>query len=110
VPPGGLRLTRRGRLLLTTSCVALALGSGLIAPWGSSVGASTTAPDTASASAAPGPTTARVTVSQGHTLWEIARTIAPRTDPRVTIERIRDLNGLPDSSVRAGQEIVVPVT
>ena len=100
-PHRGVRLTRRGRLVVTTSCLVLALGVGLVGPWGSSVDATT--------AQSPGPTTARVTVVQGLTLWQIARDIAPTTDPRITVERILDLNGLPDSSVRAGQELVIPV-
>ena len=104
----GVRLTRRGRLLLHSSWVALAIGIGLMVPWGSSVpwgslvGASSTH--------AAGDTTARVVIRQGDTLWQIARRVDSQTDPRITIERIRDLNGLPDSSVRAGAEIVVPVS
>ena len=87
--------------MVTTSCLVLAIGIGLVGPWGSSVRASTTG--------ARGPTTARVTVGPGWTLWQIARDVAPMTDPRITVERIRDLNGLPDSGVRAGQELVIPV-
>jgi len=101
-PRRGLRLTHRGRLLVTTSVLVLALGMGLFCPWGSSVGASTTKPVE--------PSTTRITVAPGSTLWQIARTVDPWTDPRITIERIRDLNGLRDSSIRAGQEIVIPVT
>ena len=87
--------------MVSTSCLVVAIGVGLVGPWGSSVGATTVQ--------AQGSTTSRVTVAQGGTLWQIARSIAPRTDPRITVERIRDLNGLPDSSIRAGQELVIPV-
>jgi hypothetical protein len=87
--------------LVTTSWLVLAVGAGLAGSRGSSVEAST-------ASAA-GPTTARITIAQGHTLWQIARTVDPHTDPRITVERIRELNGLPDSSIRAGQELVIPL-
>jgi hypothetical protein len=79
----------------------LAVGAVLVEPWRPAVGASIPG--------AAGPTTARITVVQGRTLWQIARTIDPRTDPRITIERIRELNGLPDSSVRAGQELLIPL-
>ena len=100
-PGQGVRLTHRGRRLVTTSWLVLAVGAGLAGSRGSSVEAST-------ASAA-GPTTARITIAQGHTLWQIARTVDPQTDPRITIERIREINGLPDSSIRAGQELLIPV-
>lgn len=87
--------------MVSTSCFVVAIGVGLMGPWGSSAGATT-----AQAQGAP---TARVTVAQGRTLWQIARSIAPTTDPRITVERIRELNGLPDSAIRAGQELVIPV-
>jgi hypothetical protein len=80
----------------------LAVGAVLAEPWGPAVGASTPG--------AAGPTTARITVAQGRTLWQTARAIDPRTDPRITIERIRKLNALPDSSVRAGQELLIPLS
>ena len=99
--PGRVRLTHRGRRLVTTSWLVLAVGAGLAGSRGSSVEAST-------ASAA-GPTTARITIAQGYTLWQIARTVDPHTDPRITVERIRELNGLPDSSIRAGQELIIPL-
>ena len=101
IPHGSVRLTRRGRLVVSTSCLVVAIGVALTGPWGSSAGATT--------AQAQGPTTARVTVAQGRTLWQIARSIAPTTDPRITVERIRELNGLPDSAIRAGQELVIPV-
>ena len=50
-----------------------------------------------------------VVVQPGENLWQIARTIAPRNDPRETVMAIRDLNGLGESTVKAGQSIVVPV-
>ena len=97
-----VRLTRRGRLLLSASCLALLVGLGWAGPREASVGGS--------AASAAAPATARLTVGAGHTLWQIARTLDPRTDPRITVERIRVLNGLPDSSIRAGQELVIPLT
>ena len=98
---GSLRLTRRGRLVVSTSCLVVAIGVALTKPWGSSAGTTT--------AQAQGSTTARVTVAQGRTLWQIALSIAPTTDPRITVERIRELNGLPDSAIRAGQELLIPV-
>ena len=79
----------------------LALGAGFAGPWGVSAGESNTS--------AAGRSTARLTVGAGHTLWQIARTVDPQTDPRITVERIRELNGLPDSSIRAGQELLIPL-
>jgi len=50
-----------------------------------------------------------VVVQPGESLWQIAKTIAPNADPRETVATIRDLNNLGDTTVVAGQSIVVPV-
>jgi len=50
-----------------------------------------------------------VTVGQGETLWELATTAVPGVDPRETVDRIIELNGLAGGSVQAGQRIAVPV-
>ncbi len=96
-PTGRLRLTRRGRavlvLLFVTLCfVAFSLGR-------TSSQASTTPI---------GPATRAVTVEPGQTLWQIAETVAPGADPRDTVDRIRELNGMSSAPVRAGQRLIVP--
>ena len=50
-----------------------------------------------------------VVVGEGETLSEVARRSAPRADVDATISRIRALNALPDSSVRTGRPLTVPV-
>jgi hypothetical protein len=51
-----------------------------------------------------------VTVQPGQTLWEIARTFAPDTDPRATIARIVDLNALPSQhDIRPGLRLALPI-
>ena len=62
---------------------------------------------TAGASDAPG--TEIVVVHAGDTLWSIASAAKPTADPRATIAEIKALNALPDSSIQAGQALVVPV-
>lgn len=52
--------------------------------------------------------TAEVVVLPGDTLWGIARTAQPESDPRDTVLRIQKLNGLSGSEVSAGQRLVVP--
>jgi LysM repeat protein len=51
----------------------------------------------------------QVTVLPGQTLWEIAATSVPGADPRDVVLEIRELNGLTDSRIFAGQELLVPV-
>ena len=50
-----------------------------------------------------------VTVQPGQTLWDVAVTHAPDgADPRVTLDRIRDLNGLTGDQVPAWTPVVLP--
>ena len=57
-----------------------------------------------------GRATGVVVVQPGESLWQIASEIAPGVDPRETVSAIRSLNGLGDTTVVAGQSIVVPVS
>jgi LysM repeat protein len=49
-----------------------------------------------------------VVVQPRQSLWAIAIEAAPGSDPRETVARIRDLNGLDARPVRAGQQLVLP--
>lgn len=57
-----------------------------------------------------GRATGVVVVQPGESLWQIAKAIAPDADPRETVLTIRSLNGLGDTTVVAGQSIVVPAS
>ena len=99
---GGLRLTARGRAVLgVTSALFLllvvTLSGRLSADAGTSLGDQ-------------GRATGVVVVQPGESLWQIAQAIAPQADPRATVMAIRALNGLGDSTVVAGQSIVIPAT
>ncbi len=99
-PVGHLRLTRRGRLAITLVVAVLLAAVAVVgarAAWA--------APASAPASA---PATATVTVLPGQTLWQIAGSAAPGSDPRDAILEIRELNGLTGSQVFAGQVLTVP--
>ncbi|MGH3520533.1 MAG: LysM peptidoglycan-binding domain-containing protein [Haloechinothrix sp.] len=50
-----------------------------------------------------------VTVLPGQTLWDVATTYAPGSDPRAVVRRIAELNGLTSDSVPAGYPLSVPV-
>lgn len=52
--------------------------------------------------------TAVVRVGAGETLWDVAARVAPQSDQRAVVERIRQLNGLMDSAVRPDQQLQVP--
>jgi hypothetical protein len=46
-----------------------------------------------------------VTVLHGDTLWSIAKRVAPDTDPRLVIAKIKQQNHLNTSALTAGQEL-----
>jgi hypothetical protein len=99
-PRTRLRITRRGRLVLTALVATpLALGAGLVALNGGAAVASKDASGTAFE---------YVTVSSGQSLWDLAEEIAPSADPRDVIASVVDLNRLPTSDVAAGQQLAVP--
>ena len=95
----GLRLTPRGRVVLALlGAVALSVLLGIGHPSSSHAG---DRPTTL-------PKTATVVVQPGQTLWQIASRVAPGTDPRTTVHRIEELNGLTTATVSAGQRLYVP--
>ena len=95
---GGVRLTRRGRLvvfvlaLVTVLAVGIALASGSVAT---------------GERGTPEPTRV-VMVGAGDTLWAIAADIAEDGDIRGMIDRIEKLNALESGMVTAGQKLRVP--
>ena len=103
-PP--VRLTPRGRRLARTVIIALALLLALtISVLGR--GATVQAGD-APATAA----TTTVVVQPGQSLWDVARGLSLDADLRETVARIQELNGLSGgagSTVRPGQELIVPL-
>lgn len=50
-----------------------------------------------------------VRVGAGETLWDVAQRVAPESDPRAVVERIRQLNGTPGSAIQPGQQLRVPI-
>jgi hypothetical protein len=101
-PRDGLRLTRRGRLVIgvlsTLFLLLVVLFSGRLTA------------DAGTSALEQGVATGVIVVQPGENLWQIAKAVAPQADPRETVTAIRELNGLGDSTVVAGQSIVVPVT
>ncbi|GAA1732838.1 LysM domain-containing protein [Aeromicrobium alkaliterrae] len=96
----GLRLTRRGRVLLTI--LALAVVTALMVVFGSGTAA------TSDASAITGTTT--ITVQPGQTLWSIAGEANPGGDVRDTMDDIVKLNSLvKGETLQMGTQLALPV-
>lgn len=92
----GLRLTRRGRIVLLIALVLLAAG---VAFW------------SASAMAAPeqsGNVPASVVVKPGESLWSIAVAYDPSRDPASVIRDIQRLNGMSGATLWAGHRLLLP--
>lgn len=92
-----LRLTRRGRVLVTVLAVSLALAAGSVAQRA-----------TAGTPGEAVQVTAH-TVTAGETLWRIASAITePGEDVRGTVDRLMDLNGLDGTGLQVGQQLLIP--
>jgi hypothetical protein len=52
--------------------------------------------------------TALTRVGAGETVWDVAQRVAPKSDQRAVVERIRQLNGMADSAIQPGQQLQVP--
>lgn len=93
------RLTRRGRLLVSLAVLLLAVTGAVLLTGGGAALAGTDRPAVSHQ---------QVTVQPGQTLWQIAERTAPGADPRETVQRILDLNGLHTSEVQAGTALLLP--
>jgi hypothetical protein len=101
-----VRLTARGRRLARTLVVSLALLVTL------AVALAWHAPAGTAGTASTGRATSTVVVQPGQTLWDVARSVAPNSDIRETVARIKglsDLSGPSSSTVHPGQQLVVPL-
>jgi len=101
-PRPALTLTRRGRI---------ALGVVLSVPFAATlmvVGSLSADAGTSDSSIGIVSATGTVVVQPGESLWQIARQVAPHSDPRETLMAIRELNGLGSDTVVPGQSLVVP--
>lgn len=98
-PAGPLRLTRRGRLVVTMFLTVLIVGAFVV--FGST--------SEATREAGRAESVRIVEVEEGQTLWQIASSVAEPGETREMVYRIRELNSLPGSSLVEGQELAVPV-
>jgi LysM repeat protein len=93
-----VRLTRRGRIVLTLAFLAALMT--VLTVFGSHSAATGEA-------GTPVPTTT-VEVGQGDTLWQIASRLAEPGQTREMVHQIEELNALDGSALSVGQEIAVP--
>lgn len=91
-----LKLTRRGRLLLSSLVAATLVATGLLF-----------ATPGAQAGAEAGQATLH-TVMPGESLWSIAEDLAPDTDPRISIDRLMVANDLSSAVIEPGTQILIP--
>ncbi|MGZ8718703.1 MAG: LysM peptidoglycan-binding domain-containing protein [Aeromicrobium sp.] len=95
----GLRLTRRGRVVLFLVAIAVVLLMGV------TFGGSTAATDQSGLPVA----AQTITLKPGQTLWDIAVAANPNGDLRQTVDDIIELNSLPSAGeLQIGREIAVP--
>ena len=96
-----LHLTRRGRVVFTSLAalplVAVAL---IVALNGGMAAAEGTTAETVGFE--------YVTIQPGQSLWQLAVSVAPTSDPRDVIAEIVSLNQLSSDSVQAGQRLALP--
>ena len=100
VPTTHLRLTRRGRAVITTlAAIPVVIGAFLFAMNGGGAVATGSSAHTQFE---------YVTVHSGQSLWSIAERVAPTADPRDVIADIVSLNQLQSAVVTPGQRIAIP--
>ncbi|NLB46749.1 MAG: LysM peptidoglycan-binding domain-containing protein [Microbacteriaceae bacterium] len=97
-----LRLTKRGRAVVSTLGVALVLV--LIG-----VAALVASPQAIASDETVGADFGYVIVQPGASLWQIANEVDPSVDPRDLVAEIVRLNQLQGSDVQAGQPIALPL-
>lgn len=100
-PRTRLRLTRRGRVLLTALAATPLVAAAVIL--GLNGGAAVAGFD------GDAPEAHSITVMHGQTLWSIAEEIAPADDPRDVIVRIMNVNNLETAALEPGQQLDLPI-
>jgi nucleoid-associated protein YgaU len=98
-PSGGLRLTRRGRLVVVLLFLGLLLA--VLTAYGAR----------SAATREPGAPlhTRTVVVEQGDTLWDIAASAAKPGQVREMVHEIEELNAMTGPGLTVGQQVAVPV-
>lgn len=99
------RLSRKARRVRSVVLLALVItGFNMFAQYSSGAQASNQAVSASAVSAS----VHYVSVRSGDTLWTLAETYAPNSDPREWIDKVVSLNNLSSIDLVAGQRIAVP--
>lgn len=93
-----LRITRRGRVVLGGLIAVPVLVFSLFLASSGAVAESTEATNDFE----------YVTVLLGDTLWTIAESVDPDSDPRDVVAKIMNLNQLANAALQPGQELAIP--
>jgi len=97
-----VRLTRRGRLVLTaTGALAIGAVSMVLAGAAQATGHS-------GVPAGPGKAVTKVLVRPGDSLWSLAETYDPSADTRLVVQDIQQLNSMTTDQVQPGRILWVP--
>jgi hypothetical protein len=102
-----VRLTRRGRIVVTVMLAAVSLSLVVLA-WLAIAARTAQAADGGQSPGAVYQNLTSVVVHPGQTLWSIASQAEPTADPRIVMRQIIDLNALHGTSVVPGQRLWVP--
>ena len=97
---GRIRLTRRGRVVFTSLAAAPLIA---VAAW-AGISALPAVANSSSSSVV----IDYATVESGQSLWQLASSIAPESDPRDVVADLMRLNQLDSSTVSPGQRLAIP--
>ena len=107
VRPGAMRLTRRGRLVVTGLVMLVAIVTATLL-WMSVAGSVQASSRGGPAPRSPYQGLTRVVVQPGQTLWSIAAAAEPSANAWAVIQQIIEVNALNGPQVRAGELLWVP--
>jgi LysM domain len=102
-----VRLTRRGRLVVTVMLTAVSLSLVVLA-WLAIAARGAQAADGGQSPGAVYQNLTSMVVHPGQTLWSIASQAEPTADPRAVMQQIIELNALHGTNVVPGQRLWVP--
>lgn len=109
----GVRLTRRGRIVLRLALgIVATVGVVLLVDVRSGAQDTLRSPQwrAAVASGQALRTEVHIRVVPGDTLWGIATRIHPEADPRAVVEALAEANGLDSPVIHPGQRLILPAT